>query len=148
MQLRLLITSGPYILLCFLNIAWRIHYINKDGACVVGMQREVLWPLVVWEVLINVYLTALFLGPLRELFSYKNKATSKLRTMAVKTFVGVCFILSTSVANLTILMSLNGEEGWIYLLICTSDGMFERITLHCANKFKCSCLLWSSTGSL
>jgi len=87
------------------------------------MEKHVLWPLVAWEVLINVYLTALFLGPLRELYSFKKRAESKMRKMAVRTFIGVCVTLTTSVANLSVLTVLDGEQGWVCLLICTSDGM-------------------------
>lgn len=87
------------------------------------------------------YLTALFLGPVRELYSYKNRNRSKMRTMAFRTFVGVCFTLTTSVVNLSILTKLEGEQGWICLLICTSDGEQDRVSKDeaTANKKQCSC---------
>ncbi|KIW04883.1 uncharacterized protein PV09_04058 [Verruconis gallopava] len=121
---------GPYVILCWVNVAWRIYYINKDGVCVIGMEKPVLWPLVAYEVIINIYLTVLFLRPLRELYTFQNQTTSSLRTMALRTFFGVCFTLTTSVANLSILTILNGEQGWVCLLICTSDIFVSVMVLH------------------
>lgn len=121
---------GPYVILCWLNVAWRIHYIDENGSCIIGMERQVLWPLVAFEVFVNVWLTALFLGPLCELYSFKNKAQSKMRKVAMRTFVGVCVTLTTSVANLSVLTTLNGEQGWVCLLICTSDVFISVMVLH------------------
>jgi hypothetical protein len=97
--------------------------------CIIGMEKHVLWPLVAWEVLINIYLTALFLGPLRELYSYKNQGNGYQRKVALRTFIGVCVTLTTSVANLSVLTALDGEQGWVCLLICTSDSMLISISV-------------------
>lgn len=110
------------------------------------MEKHVLWPLVVWEVLVNVYLTALFLGPLRELYSVQNRPQSKMRKVAIRTFVGVCVTLTTSVANLSVLTALDGEQGWVCLLICTSDGTYCLRPRSTADIKQYSCRSWSYTG--
>ncbi|KAK7715522.1 hypothetical protein SLS57_006909 [Botryosphaeria dothidea] len=59
----------PYVAIVILNFVWRIAYINKGGTCIIGMQKKAMLPLIVFDVVINVYLTALFIIPLRLLFS-------------------------------------------------------------------------------
>jgi len=50
--------------------------------------------------------------------------------MAVRTFVGSCATLTSSVANLTVLMVLEGEPGWICLMCCNADILFSVLVLH------------------
>lgn len=79
-------------------------------------------PLIIFDVAVNVYLTALFLVPLRQLYSYKSNSNTMLHTMALRTFIGSCATLTSSVANLTVLMVLKGEPGWICLMLCNADS--------------------------
>lgn len=82
-----------------------------------------------------------------DLYSFKNLpktgANSRLRSVAFRTFVGACCTLTSSIvyaacyvhirswkltthsSNLTILMVLNGEPGWVCLMCCNSDGMSD-----------------------
>jgi hypothetical protein len=95
----------------------------------------------------QVYLTLLFILPLRSMFppplhsptppnpqtdlhSYKNKANPKLNRMAFRSFIGSCATLTTSVANLSVLMVLKGEPGWICLMCCNADILFCVLVLH------------------
>ncbi|KAI4720632.1 hypothetical protein E4T48_03075 [Aureobasidium sp. EXF-10727] len=55
----------PYVILVVLNFVFRIAYINEKGVCVIGMKRRALVPLITFDVFLNVYLTSLFLDPLR-----------------------------------------------------------------------------------
>jgi hypothetical protein len=50
--------------------------------------------------------------------------------MAFRSFVGSCATLTTSVVNLTILMVLKGEPGWICLMCCNADILFCVVVLH------------------
>jgi hypothetical protein len=50
--------------------------------------------------------------------------------MAFRSFVGSCATLTTSVVNLTILMVLHGEPGWICLMCCNADILFCVVVLH------------------
>ncbi|KKY23065.1 hypothetical protein UCDDS831_g03190 [Diplodia seriata] len=112
---------GPYGVLAILNIVWRFSHV-KNGTCVIGMEKKALMPLIIFDVAVNVYLTTLFIVPLRQLYSYKTSQTGTLHTMAVRTFFGSCATLTSSIANLTLLMVLDGEPAWIFL--------FSVLTLH------------------
>ncbi|KAH7058657.1 hypothetical protein B0J12DRAFT_651025 [Macrophomina phaseolina] len=120
----------PYIIVVILNFVWRISYINEGGTCIIGMQKRAMLPLIIFDVAVNVYLTVLFLIPLRKLYSYKTNQNSMLHTMAFRTFIGSCATLTSSVANLTVLMVLNGEPGWICLMLCNADILFSVLILH------------------
>lgn len=50
--------------------------------------------------------------------------------MAFRTFIGSVTTLVSSVANLTVLMVLKGEPGWICLMLCNADIMFCVLVLH------------------
>ncbi|OMP82120.1 hypothetical protein BK809_0006430 [Diplodia seriata] len=55
---------GPYGVLAILNIVWRFSHV-KNGTCVIGMEKKALMPLIIFDVAVNVYLTTLFIVPLR-----------------------------------------------------------------------------------
>ncbi|CVK84098.1 uncharacterized protein FMAN_01278 [Fusarium mangiferae] len=69
----------------------------------------------------------------RHLYSFKNlpksHANSRLRSVAFRTFVGACCTLTSSIVNLTVLMVLNGEPGWVCLMCCNSDVLFSAIVV-------------------
>lgn len=61
----------PYAVLVVVNFVFRVGYINKSGVCIIGMKGFVLWPLIGFDIALNVYLTSLFLAPLyRKYHSY------------------------------------------------------------------------------
>ncbi|TIA27742.1 hypothetical protein D6C79_10528 [Aureobasidium pullulans] len=112
----------PYIVLVVLMIVYRIAYMNKEGVCIIGMQRNALVPTIVFDVFLNVWLTTLFLRPLRDCYSYKQQSSSRLRNVVVRTFVGSCATLALSITNLTVIAILDGEPGYICLclFLCTT----------------------------
>jgi len=55
---------------------------------------------------------------------------ASLHTIAFRSFIGSCATLTSSVVNLTILMVLKGEPGWICLMCCNADVLFSVIVLH------------------
>jgi hypothetical protein len=138
----------PYTIFVIMNFIWyvfcsfltyvelgltlyrRITYINDKGVCIIGMQKIAMLPLIIFEVIVNVYLTLLFIIPLRGLHSYQTNANPILKRMAFRSFIGSCATLTTSVINLTILMVLKGEPGWICLMCCNADILFCVIVLH------------------
>ncbi|EKG19309.1 hypothetical protein MPH_03172 [Macrophomina phaseolina MS6] len=125
----------PYVAIVILNFVWRIAYINKSGTCIIGMQKKAMLPLITFDVVINVYLTALFIIPLRRLYSYQHNTNKALRIMALRTFIGSCATLTSSVVNLTVLMILKGEPGWICLMCCNADILFSVLVLHWVTSF-------------
>ncbi|PQE21462.1 ring finger domain protein [Rutstroemia sp. NJR-2017a BBW] len=95
----------PYCVVIALNFMFRFANYNK-GQCRIGMKRVAMIPLIV-------YLTSLFLIPLKGtrsqvgassrltdagLYSYKHNPASQTRTVALRTFVGSCCTLVSSVA--------------------------------------------------
>jgi hypothetical protein len=86
------------------------------------MERLVLIPFVVFEVVINVYLTALFLTHVSRLYSYKTKLNPALKTVASRTLVGSCITIVSTVTNITTLGVLNGEMAWICVMVCNADS--------------------------
>ncbi|KAL1382342.1 hypothetical protein HDK64DRAFT_49177 [Phyllosticta capitalensis] len=125
----------PYTVVVILNFVWRISYKNNDGMCIIGMEKKAMMPLIIFDVVVNVYLTSLFLLPLRQLYSYRERTNKTLRRMAIRTFFGSCATLTSSVTNLTILMVLTGEPGWICLMCCNADILFSVIVLHWVTSF-------------
>ncbi|KAH7095076.1 hypothetical protein FB567DRAFT_20009 [Paraphoma chrysanthemicola] len=120
----------PYTIFVILNFIFRITYINAQGVCIIGMQKIAMLPLITFEVVVNVYLTLLFVIPIRKLHSYKSNTNPALNRMAFRSFVGSCATLTTSVVNLTVLMVLKGEPGWICLMVCNADILFCVLVLH------------------
>lgn len=120
----------PYLVVIALNFVFRFAYINDQGFCIIGMRKFAMLPLIIFDVIVNVYLTTLFLIPLRKLYSYQHNINTTLRTVALRTFVGSCATLISSVVNLTVLMVLKGEQGWICLMCCNADILFSVLVLH------------------
>jgi hypothetical protein len=58
----------PYTIFVIMNFVWRITYINEKGVCIIGMQKIAMLPLIAFEVVVNIYLTLLFILPLRRTF--------------------------------------------------------------------------------
>ncbi|KAH0594221.1 hypothetical protein MHUMG1_08060 [Metarhizium humberi] len=113
-----------YLAVVILNFVFRIAKL-QDGECIIGMKSFAMIPLISFDAVVNVYLTIIFLIPLRNLYSYKNMprthANMRLRTIAFRTFCGAVCTLLSSIVNLCALMSLDGEPGWVCLVSCNCD---------------------------
>ncbi|PVH88166.1 hypothetical protein DL98DRAFT_509648 [Cadophora sp. DSE1049] len=120
----------PYIVCVILNFVYRTAYFTPGGTCIIGMEMKAMMPLIIFDAVVNFYLTMLFVLPLRSLYSYKNTPNSALRTIALRSFVGSLATLTSSVVNLTVLMVLKGEEAWICLMCCNADILFSVVVLH------------------
>ncbi|KAF3234932.1 hypothetical protein EYR41_004233 [Orbilia oligospora] len=119
-----------YAVVFFLTLAYRFSYL-ENGVCRIGAKAFALIPLVTFDVVVNVYLTTLFLIPVIKISREKAlQSHQALRTMAFKTFCGSCATLISSVANLMTLILLKGEPGWICLLLCNGDILFSALVLH------------------
>ncbi|KAE8453198.1 hypothetical protein EG329_011265 [Mollisiaceae sp. DMI_Dod_QoI] len=97
----------PYCVVIALNFYFRFA-VYENHTCRIGMKRVAMIPLITFDILVNVYLTSLFLIPLRCKIPYFNH-------------------LST---NLTVVMALDGEPGWICLMCCNIDILFSVLVLH------------------
>ncbi|KAF3342562.1 hypothetical protein VD0002_g6857 [Verticillium dahliae] len=123
---------GVYVVIAILNFIFRITRL-ENGLCVIGMQKVSMIPLISFDAVVNIYLTILFLIPLKNLYSFKNFARTpanvRLRTLAMRTFVGALCTTVSSIINLTVLMALNGEPGWVCLMCCNLDILFSAIVV-------------------
>ncbi|KAH7113360.1 hypothetical protein EDB81DRAFT_670274 [Dactylonectria macrodidyma] len=124
---------GLYSVIVVLNFIFRIAKIDENGVCIIGMKSIAMIPLISFDAVVNVYLTILFIIPLSRLYSFKNmpksSANVRVRNVAFRTFVGSCCTLISSVVNLTVLMALNGEPGWVCLMCCNSDVLFSALII-------------------
>lgn len=123
-----------YSIVIILNFVFRIAHLDTNGMCVIGMERPALLPLIIFDLIVNVYLTTLFLIPLSSLHSFRNVQLSQpsleLRKIALRTFIGSLCTLTSSIVNLSVLTALNGEPGWVCLLCCNCDVLFSAIMVH------------------
>ncbi|KAI5803256.1 hypothetical protein EDC01DRAFT_612002 [Geopyxis carbonaria] len=124
----------PYSVVIVLTFVFRNAAIGDDGQCRIGLKLQANIPLLIFDVLINVYLTYLFLNPLRGLWTFKHGTGSKqgsLRRVALRTFIGSCSTLLSTLANLTSLLVLEGREpGWVCFAVCNTDVLFSVLVLH------------------
>ncbi|RKL33599.1 hypothetical protein BFJ72_g9823 [Fusarium proliferatum] len=93
---------GGYGVVVVLNFIYRIARI-VNGECFIGMKSISMIPLIAFDAVVNIYLTILFLIPLKNLYSFKNlpktHANSRLRSVAFRTFVGACCTLTSSIVQ-------------------------------------------------
>ncbi|RVD88110.1 uncharacterized protein DFL_002306 [Arthrobotrys flagrans] len=120
----------PYSIVIILTFIFRISELHSDGECYIGLRLVANIPLLVFDVVINVYLTSLFLIPLFGACSF-DQASQKVRNMAKRTSWGSAATLISTVANLTTLVVLRGHEpGWICFACCNADVVFSAIVIH------------------
>ncbi|EPE25457.1 hypothetical protein GLAREA_01369 [Glarea lozoyensis ATCC 20868] len=119
----------PYCVVIVLNFYFRFA-VYENGTCRIGMTRGAAIPLLTFDFVVNIYMTCLFLLPLRGLLSYKIDTGSPARTVAQRTFIGSLGTLISSIVNLTVMVVLNGEPGWICLMCCNIDILFSVLVLH------------------
>ncbi|KAB5585901.1 hypothetical protein GE09DRAFT_1210488 [Coniochaeta sp. 2T2.1] len=123
---------GVYTVVAILNFVFRITKM-QDGQCVIGMQKPAMIPLIAFDVMVNVYLTIMFLVPMSNMYTFKSaqrtRSNARLKRVAMRTFVGAICTLTSSVVNLSVLMGLNGEPGWVCLMCCNGDILFSVVVI-------------------
>ncbi|KAK6504510.1 hypothetical protein TWF506_002704 [Arthrobotrys conoides] len=113
----------PYIAICFLTLAFRFSFF-ENGVCRIGMKKIALLPLITFDVVVNVYLTTLFLIPVVKIAHGKAQQSHRaLRSMAIKTFCGSCATLISSVAYVELDNAYVVERG-------TGMVLFSVVVLH------------------
>ncbi|OTB04284.1 hypothetical protein M426DRAFT_261999 [Hypoxylon sp. CI-4A] len=122
-----------YAILSILSFVYRIARM-ENGRCIIGIERPALIPFITFDIVVNVYLTTLFLNPLRNIYAFKGLSSvpsnpPKLRAVAVRTLVGTLCTTASSVVNLVVLMALDGEPGWVCLTCCNADILFSALVI-------------------
>ncbi|KAL1310503.1 hypothetical protein AAFC00_000788 [Neodothiora populina] len=82
------------------------------------------------DALTNLSLTLLFLQAVRQLISFKSSNNSGIRHMAFRTFIGCAITLASVLCNITVAIVLDGERGWLCLMLCNIDTTVVVASLH------------------
>ncbi|KAF6839171.1 hypothetical protein CMUS01_04366 [Colletotrichum musicola] len=121
------------------------QYDPGTDTCTIGLERTILIPLIVFDALVNVYLTSLFLIPLTTSRSRPRTMGSDnrlfprpppsigLRRLAFRTLLGAVLAIAVSMANLSILVALGGEVFWLCLACCNADVLVTAFLVRWVN---------------
>ncbi|KAL3296072.1 hypothetical protein RB213_013151 [Colletotrichum asianum] len=126
------------------------YYDSASETCVIGLERAILIPIIVFDALVNIYLTSLFLIPLFKLHSIqasilrpwtmgsnhrhpRTPPNVRLRRLALRTFLGALLTLTVSLTNLSVLVALGGEVVWLCLACCNIDILITAFLIQWTN---------------
>ncbi|KAF9078374.1 hypothetical protein BDP27DRAFT_8070 [Rhodocollybia butyracea] len=125
-------------------IAGRIHYLDSEGICIIGLQRYSSLALLAYDLLINIVLTGLFLWPVLR----TNLVNPRLKAVAIRTLVASAVALTTSTVNMLVLALLQGHErGWVCLGSCGADVIFNALALFWVTQSRSSSEAISTRGN-
>ncbi|KAK5814667.1 hypothetical protein F5H01DRAFT_394195 [Linnemannia elongata] len=127
-----LILMCPYLVIVALMIIFRVHKINPNGECHIGLLRPAALPLILYDMFLSAWLTVLFIRPLVSSKSMlQGPSKGRLRDVARRTLVGALMALLLSSANIFTLVYFEGNErGLVCLSCCTADVTLNAITIH------------------
>ncbi|KAF9169823.1 hypothetical protein BGX21_001754 [Mortierella sp. AD011] len=123
---------SPYLAILGLMIRFENSRIEQNGECSIGLDKPASLPLIIYDIFLSCWLTALFIRPLMSSTSLLQGPTKgKLRDVARRTLLGCVIALILSSANVFTLVYFNGHErGLICLASCTLDVTLNAITIH------------------
>ncbi|KAG0007860.1 hypothetical protein BGZ80_004147 [Entomortierella chlamydospora] len=123
---------APFSVIVVLAIKFRVAEIDDLGYCQIGLQTQASAPLIVYDTLINVWLTFLFMRSLISSTSKIQGSTgSKLRAVTQRTLIGAILSLILSSANIASFVVFNGHErDELCLALCTLDVTLNAVTIH------------------
>ncbi|KAF9435852.1 hypothetical protein BGZ76_005375 [Entomortierella beljakovae] len=109
----------------------RLHE-DDFGHCIIGLKQQASLPLIIYDIILSTWLTALFIRPLMSSTSLLQGPTKgKLRDVARRTLIGCVMALLLSSANVFTLVFFQGiERGLICLASCTLDVTLNAMTIH------------------
>ena len=127
-----LILMCPYFVIVALMVIFRVHNISENGQCHIGLLRPAALPLILYDMFLSVWLTALFIQPLISSKSMlQGPSKGRLRDVARRTLIGALMALILSSANVFTLVYFEGNErGLVCLSCCTADVTLNAITIH------------------
>ncbi|KAL1638181.1 hypothetical protein SLS58_008921 [Diplodia intermedia] len=124
----------PFIAIFILNIYYKSSYINKDGVCMIGVDKLALILLISFDVTVNAYLTALFLIPIHRRYSSSEDKPTMLKNVGLRAFIGSLLTLVATTGNLLVRVMLDGEPGWVCFMSCNLDVLFAVCVVHWVTK--------------
>ncbi|KAJ3836250.1 hypothetical protein F5878DRAFT_272075 [Lentinula raphanica] len=112
--------------------AGKIHYFREgDGVCIIGLKQYSSLTLVVYDLILNIVLTLLFLWPVFKV----NLMNPRLKAVATRTLLASAVALTTSTVNMLVLTLLKGHEsGWVCLGSCGADVIFNALAVFWVTK--------------
>lgn len=72
--------------------------------------------------IMQLWLTMLFIIPLKRMYIYQRRVNPAIHAIAKHTFIGSTITLACSLANGLGTIILDGERGWLCLMLCNVDG--------------------------
>ncbi|KAH7021891.1 hypothetical protein EDB80DRAFT_693822 [Ilyonectria destructans] len=118
-----------YGVLAVFDIMNQFDKIDENGVCYVVVNRVIVTLILSYDAVVNIYLTALFISPIKGSYSFHHGVNAhtraRLRQVAFHSFIGSCAMLISSIVNLTVLLGLNGEPAWACLIACNGDILFS-----------------------
>ncbi|CEP15213.1 hypothetical protein [Parasitella parasitica] len=123
----------PYIAIFTLMLIFHVAEIDSSGICIIGLQSIASLPLLIYDFLINFYMTIFFVRPLLKLGAGVKSGwrASRLNEVALRTMVASVVCLIASFANVLALVLFNGRQrGLVCLTCCTVDVTINVVTIH------------------
>ncbi|KAL9539899.1 hypothetical protein MBANPS3_009996 [Mucor bainieri] len=117
----------------YMQLIYRNIYLEADGKCTIGLQLIASVPLLVYDFILNLYLTWLFMAPLMNigLTSRANWKRSRLYRLARRTLVASVVSLLISFANVLFVVVTKGHQrGLVCLTMCTVDVTINAVTVY------------------
>ncbi|KAG0001902.1 hypothetical protein BGZ80_003894 [Entomortierella chlamydospora] len=123
---------APFSVIVAFVVKFRVSEIDDAGYCRIGLQTQASVPFITYDILINVWLTFLFM---RSLISSTSKIQGdtgrKLRAVARRTLVGAIVSLILTTSNIASVVAFNGHErSALCLALCTLDVTLNAVTIH------------------
>ncbi|KAF9178359.1 hypothetical protein BGZ51_007832 [Haplosporangium sp. Z 767] len=122
----------PYLGIFILMIIYRVSEMGPNGECRIGLLPPASMTLLLYEILISIWLTILFIRPLMSSASMlQGPSKGRLRDVARRTLVGSIMSLILSTSNvITFVLSQGQERSMICLAYCTVDVTLNAMTVH------------------
>lgn len=125
----------PFLIILVLMCVFRIADIDsstQSPTCNIGLHLPASLSLVVYDFVISFYLTALFTRQLIRVVPESPALSTSLKYVAYRNITAALISLMVSVANLSILLWMNGSErAMVCLTSCTLDVTINAGTSAC-----------------
>lgn len=116
----------PYFGILALMIIFRVSELDENGQCHIGLLKPASLPLILYDIFLSCWLTALFIHPLMSSTSLlQGPSKGKLRDVARRTLMGCVIALILSSANVFTLVYFKGHERGLICLV----SLYHRFTL-------------------
>ncbi|CAO3647281.1 unnamed protein product [Cunninghamella echinulata] len=123
----------PYAGIIIFLLITHITRITSDGTCIIGFHIGAAYLILIYDFIINLYMTILFVRPLMKMHKnvVKDHRISRLQDVAKRTLVASVVCLIVSSGNIFLLILFNAEaRGALCLTCCFLDVIINNITIH------------------